>query len=38
MACPALPLFCALCHKRQDFGEKVIEHKMRALIFFTNFA
>ena len=33
VACPALPYFSTLSHKRQDFrGGKIIEHK----IFYTN--
>ena len=37
VAPPAVPffLFSMLCHKRQDFRRKVIEHKMRVLIFLT---
>jgi hypothetical protein len=33
----APPYFSTLSHKRRDFREKVTEHKMRMLIFYTNF-
>jgi hypothetical protein len=36
-ACLALPYFSPLSHKRQDFREKVIEHKMSVLGFSTTF-
>ena len=33
VACPAVPYFCTLSHKRQDFqGKNVTEHKMCVLI------
>jgi hypothetical protein len=35
VACLALPYFSTLSHKRQDYREKVIEHKLRVLIFST---
>jgi hypothetical protein len=35
--CPALPYFPTLTHKRHDFREEIIEHKMSVLIFSTNF-
>jgi hypothetical protein len=37
VACPALPYISVLSHKRHDFGRKVIEHKVRVLIFCTTF-
>jgi hypothetical protein len=37
LARPALPYFSTLSHKRLDFREKVTEHKMCILIFFTKF-
>jgi hypothetical protein len=33
----SLPYFSTLSHKRCDFRKNVIEHKMCALIFSTNF-
>ena len=35
--CLALPYFSTISLKRHDWREKVIEHKMCVLIFFTNF-
>jgi hypothetical protein len=35
VACPAGPYFSTLSHKLDDFGEKVIEHKMCIFIFCT---
>jgi len=37
VACPALQYFSTLSHKRYDFRQKVIEHKMCVLIFSTTF-
>jgi hypothetical protein len=36
VAYPALQYFSTLVHKRRDFHEKVIGHKMCVLIFSTN--
>ena len=33
VACPALQYFFILSHKRHDFGNEVIEHKMCISIF-----
>jgi hypothetical protein len=35
---PLYHIFSTLFHKRHDFREKVIEHKMCVLIFSTNFS
>jgi hypothetical protein len=37
VACLALTYFSTLFHKRHDFRENVIEHKMCVLIFSTTF-
>jgi hypothetical protein len=37
IACPALPYFSTLSHKRHDFRENVIGYKMRILTFSTTF-
>jgi hypothetical protein len=37
VACQNLSNFSALSHERQDFWNKVTEHKMRVLIFSTAF-
>jgi len=36
VACPAVTYFCTP-HKRHDFQENVIEHKLYDVIFFTTF-
>jgi hypothetical protein len=38
VVCLAPQYFSTLSHKRHDFREKVIEHKMRVLVFSTNFS
>jgi hypothetical protein len=37
VACPALPYFSTLSHKRHDFREKVIKHKICVLLISTTF-
>jgi hypothetical protein len=37
VGCLTLPYFSTLSHKRHDFREKIIEHKMCVLIFCTTF-
>ena len=37
IACPSLPYFYTLSHKRHDFREKVIAYKMRILTFSATF-
>jgi len=37
VSCPALSYFSTLSHKRHDFGEKVIQHKICVWIFSTTF-
>jgi hypothetical protein len=37
VACPAVPYFSKLSHKRYDFWENVVENKMFVLIFSTAF-
>jgi len=37
VACPGLPYFSTVSHKRYDFREKVTEYKACVLIFSINF-
>ena len=37
VVCLALPYFSTLSHKRHDFREKLLEHKMCVLTFATTF-
>ena len=37
VACPAVPYFSKLSHKRHDYRENFIEHKMCVLTFSTTF-
>jgi len=37
VACPSLAYYSTFSHKRHDFREKVIEHKIGGLIFCTKF-
>jgi hypothetical protein len=37
VACLRIPYFSILSHKRHDFREKIIQHKIRVLIFSTTF-
>ena len=37
VACLALQYFSTLSHKKHDFREKIIEHKMYVLVFSTTF-
>jgi hypothetical protein len=37
VACLAVPHYPTISHQRQDFREKVTEHRMCVLTFFTTF-
>jgi hypothetical protein len=37
VACPAVPCVSTLSHKRHDFREKGVEHKICVLVFYTTF-
>jgi hypothetical protein len=37
VACPSLPYFSTLSHKRHDYRKTFMEYKIRVLIFSTTF-